>query len=433
MNFKNKNVLVYGMSSSGEWASKLLLKKKAKVFLFDDNKEKLKSKRFKDCYLVQSLSENFISQFDFIVLSPSIDLENEVVKIANKFNIKIYSELELASLFCKDMIAITGTNGKTTTVELVNAIINQKQKAVACGNIGYPLSRAVLENKRSLKVVEVSSFMLEHADEFAPTSATILNIEPDHLIRHKTIEEYAKLKYGIFKNLKSKNYAVINLDNSIAPKNKTLTITYSQNRLADVYLNNGAIYLHNEKVINLNEIKLKGKHNIYNVMCAICFAHIYKVPTNKIYNALKNFSPDKFRIEEVGEVRKIKFVNDSKSTNIASTLAAVGSINAPTILLLGGSKKGLNYSKLFSGLPKRVKVVIAFGEISQDLLLANDGKFRIFEQSNLCEAFDCAVQIAEKGDTILLSPATASYDEFQNYIERGEAFNKKVREYADKE
>ena len=218
MKFKHKNFLVYGMSSSGEWATKLLLKKKASVFLYDDNVEKLKNKKFKDCYLVQNLNENLISQFDYIVLSPSIELDNFVVQTANKFNIKMFSEIELASLFCKNFVAITGTNGKTTTVQLISALINSKRKAIACGNIGYPFSRAILENKRAIKVVEVSSFMLEHCEEFHPHVATILNIEPDHLIRHKTMEEYTRTKHQIFKNLSNQDYAIVNLDLAIRPQ-----------------------------------------------------------------------------------------------------------------------------------------------------------------------------------------------------------------------
>ena len=429
MKFKNKNVLVYGMSSSGEWATKLLLKKKAFVFLYDDDVEKLKNKKFKDCYLVSKINENFISQFDYIVLSPSIELDNFVVKVANKHKIKIFSELELASLFCKNFVAITGTNGKTTTVQLATALINTKQKAVACGNIGYPLSRAVLENKRAIKVVEVSSFMLEHCQDFCPKASTILNIEPDHLIRHKTMEEYAKCKYQIFKNLSTQNYAIINLDLPIRPPKQTLEITYSQTRSADVYLKNGAIYLHNNKIINLNELHLSGKHNIYNIMCAICFASIYKVNPQKMHSVLANFVGDNFRIQHVATINNINFYNDSKSTNIASTLASVDAVKGSIILMLGGSFKGLDYKKLFAKLNKRVKQIFAFGEIADDLISANENKFKIEKCADLFSAFDSAVKIALPEDNILLSPASASYDQFKNYIERGEAFNKKVRDY----
>ena len=165
------------MSVSGEWAAKLLLREKASVFLYDDDVEKLKSKKFKNCYMVQRLTENLISQFDYVVVSPSIDMENIVIKVANKYNIKVYSEVELASLFCKKFVAITGTNGKTTTVQLITSLIKTKRKAIACGNIGYPFSKAVLQNKRAIKVVEVSSFMLEHCETFKPFASTILNIQ----------------------------------------------------------------------------------------------------------------------------------------------------------------------------------------------------------------------------------------------------------------
>ncbi len=432
MNFKNKNVLVYGLSSSGEWAAKLLLKLKASVFLFDDNLEKLKTKHFKNCYLVQSLNENFISQFDYIILSPSIEPDNENVIIAKQLGIRIFSELEFASLFAKNYVAITGTNGKTTTVQLLTALLNKKQKAIACGNIGYPLSKAVLENKKQIKVIEVSSFMLENAVSFHPHIATILNIQPDHLIRHKSMEEYAKLKYNIFNNLTANDYAVINLDNEIRPKQQTMLVTYSQTRSADVYLKNGAIFLHNNKIINKNELNIKGKHNIYNVMCAICFAYILKVKPNDMQLVLKNFYADDYRIQHVATINNINFYNDSKSTNISSTLASVETVKGPIILLLGGSNKFLNYNELFSNLSSRVNYIFVYGEISNDLETANNNKFKLKKCRDLTEAFENATKVAISGDNILLSPATASYDQFSNYIERGKKFNELVREYETK-
>lgn len=429
MNYKNKNVLVYGMSASGEWASKLLLKLKANVYLYDDNKDKLKTKAVKNCFFVQELNEDLLSQFNFIVVSPSIEKDNPYLIIANKLNIKIYSELEFASQFCKKLVAVTGTNGKTTTVELITAILNQKYKAVACGNIGYPLSRAVLENKKAIKVAEVSSFMLEHATSFKPQIATILNIQPDHLVRHKTMEEYTKLKYNLLTNLNKNNYCVVNLDQNITPTRDVITVTYSYNHQADVCCKQGTIYLHNNKLIDINQLTLKGKHNIYNVMCAICFASILKVKPKQIVKALTNFSADRFRIERVAKINGVTFINDSKSTNIASTLACVETIKSPITLLLGGSKKGLDYSKLFNALPKRVKQIVAYGEIASELEQANNGMFNFKASQNLNDAFDLAVSKVVSGDYIVLSPATASYDQFSSYIARGEAFNKKVKEY----
>lgn len=432
MNIKNKNVLVYGLSSSGEWATKLLLKLKANVFLYDDNLDKLKTRSFKNCFLIQELNENLISQFDFLIVSPSIEKENKYLLLAKKLDKKIYSELEFASLFAKNIVAVTGTNGKTTTVELITAILNKKYKAIACGNIGYPMSRAVLEKKRYIKVAEVSSFMLENADSFSPHVATVLNIEPDHLIRHKTMEEYSSLKLSIFKNLKPRDYAVINLDLNIHPTINCMTITYSYKHMADVYIKDGCIYLHQHKIVAINELRLKGKHNIYNVMCAICYAYIYKVQPKLIREALLDFKGERYRIEWVGKTNEINFVNDSKSTNISSTLASVETIKGAVILLLGGSKKGLDYTKLFDKLNKRVRQVVVFGETADDFVLANADRFNIEKFSTLSSAFDYAVSIAKPHDTILLSPATASYDQYANFIERGRDFDKKVKEYETK-
>ena len=431
MKFKHKNVLVYGMSISGEWVAKLLKKKGANVFLFDDNLDVIKTKKIKNCYIFDELNENLIEQFDFLVVSPSIEKENQYLQIAKRLNKKIYSELEFASQFAKNLVAVTGTNGKTTTVKIITALLQTKHKAIACGNIGYPMSRAVLESKKSIKVAEVSSFMLENAETFSPHVAAITNIESDHLIRHKTMEEYSNLKKNIFKNLKPTDYAVINLDNNLNISLNSQTITYSYNHNADVCVKNGSIFLYNQKIVALNELNLKGKHNIYNIMCAICFAHIYGIKTSKMRNVLINLQGERFRIEKIATFNNINFVNDSKSTNIASTLASVETIKGAIVLLLGGANKGLNYKKLFSNMSKRVKQIIVYGEISNQLILENENKFNMTKCKDLKDAFHEAINIANPNDTILLSPATASYDQYSNYIERGKHFDELVKQYMN--
>lgn len=428
MKLKNKKVLVYGLSTSGKWVSQLLIKKKASVFLYDDDLSKLRSKNLTNCYLVQELSEDMIADLNFLIVSPSIEMDNKFLLLAKKYNKKIFSELEFASLFCKNLVAITGTNGKTTTTDLVAQLLNTKQKAVACGNIGYSLSQAVIEKKNHLKVVEVSSFMLENAKTFSPHVATVLNIEPDHLIRHKTMQEYTNLKLSIFKNLKPADYAVINLDNKITTNQTCKQITYSYNKPANVNVQGGYICLNNEKIIAINELKLKGKHNIYNIMCAICFAYVYKVKIENIREVLKSFKPDKFRIEKIASVNGINFINDSKSTNIASTLACVDSVKGSIILLLCGSKKSLDYETLFKNLPKRVKHIVIFGEITEQVNNANTN-FKIEVVENMKEAIEFATSIALKNDNIVLSPSSASYDQYNSYIERGEDFNNQVKSY----
>ncbi len=429
MNYKHKNVLVYGMSMSGEWVAKLLKKNKANVFLYDDNLEVLNQKKIKNCYVLNELNENLIEQFDFLVVSPSIEKDNINLRIAKKLNIKIYSELEFASLFCKNLVAVTGTNGKTTTVNIITALLQTKFKAIACGNIGFPLSRAVMESKKSIKVAEVSSFMLENAESFSPHVASITNIEQDHLIRHKTMDEYRSLKMNIFKNLKTTDYAVVNLDSKIEPTKNLHIVTYSYNLNADVCVKNGAIFLHNEKIVNINELNLKGKHNIYNIMCAICFASVYKIKPKKIRNVLINLKGEKYRIEKVAKINDVNFINDSKSTNIASTLASVESVKGAIILLLGGSNKNLDYKPMFKSLSKRVKLVVAYGETANQFVLANENKFKIEKCENLEQAFNVAIKNTLPNDTILLSPATASYDQYSNYVERGKHFDSLVKKY----
>lgn len=430
MKIKNKNVLIYGMSVSGEWAMCLAKKHKAIVFVYDDNEDVL-NKNYPNAFVVRELTESIIKELDLIVVSPSI--ENEKLDAFIKQNKQIMSELEFASNFTKNIIAITGTNGKTTTTSITQKILSKKKKTVACGNIGYPLSRAVLEHKRAIKVTEVSSFMLEHSTTFCPTVATLLNIHDDHLIRHKTMHEYSEIKLSIFKNLTKKDYAVVNLDEKICPTQQTNIITYSYNHKSNVRVKNGYIEKEGKRIVALNELKLKGKHNIYNIMCAICIASIFKVSDEKIREALLEISNEKYRIELVGRINNINFINDSKSTNINSTLASTETVKGVIILLLGGSNKGLDYTKLFNNLTKRVKEIVVFGEIANELEKANKNKFKLTTCKDLSSSFDYAVSISKHNDTILLSPASASYDQFSNYIERGELFNKKVSEYASRQ
>lgn len=432
MKLKFKNVLVYGLSISGESVAVLLKKKKCNVFLYDDDSFKLKAKAIKGCYVLQKLNAQIISQFDFIVVSPSIEKDNEYLILARQEDIPIYSEVEFASNFCKDFLAITGTNGKTTTVELVTAILNKKKKAIACGNIGYPLSRAVLNNKKAIKVVEVSSFMLENCTNFKPHLATILNVSPDHLIRHKTMEEYTNLKLKIFKNQSNLDFCVVNLDENLKIDSQATKITYSYKKLADVYVKGGYVYLHEHRLFAINELNLKGKHNVYNVMCAVACAYAYKVKPKRIRKAVLNYHPKRFRIEYINSVNGINFYNDSKSTNISSTLASVETIKGNIILLLGGSNKVLDYREMFLKLPKRIKNIVVYGEIADNFINANDGIFNIQKADTLQNAFNLAISSAKKNDNILLSPATASYDQYTSFIERGEDFNRLVEEYANK-
>ncbi len=428
MNYKYKNFLVYGLSSSGESVSKLLKRLHANVFLYDDDEIKARNLHIPNCYVLSDINEDLISQMDYMIVSPSITLDNQYIRMAEAHGVKVFSEIEFASQYCDKLVAITGTNGKTTTVQLITAILNQKHKAIACGNIGYPLSRAVLEKNRYIKVAEVSSFMLEHCDTFHPHVATVLNISPDHLIRHGDIDTYTEIKKKIFQNLQSKDHIVINIDEGLDIESSAKRITYSYDHHADISVRDGYIYLFGDRVISIHELPIKGRHNVYNTMCAIAYGYIYKVSIKKMREALISFVPEKYRNELVAVVNNIRFVNDSKSTNIASTLASVSSMKSGVILLLGGSKKGLDYSQLFTHLSKKVKEIIVFGEISEDLINANTN-FSIHEVKDLSDAVDMAIELAIPNDTILLSPASASYDQFENYIERGRLFDRKVRAY----
>lgn len=449
INFFAKKVLVYGLSSSGIWSSILLIKKNAKCFVYDDNKLALNNLKFPEKYSnllckvskISKLTNEFLLSIDAIVLSPGVSINKKQIQFAKQNGKLIISELELGYLFCKNKIlAITGTNGKTTTTELLTTILKTQTKAVSVGNVGYPITQAVVEKRKGYFVTEVSSFMLEAIYSFRPNIATITNISPDHLDRHKTYDNYKKLKIKIFDFLGKNNLAVVNLDddyvNLIKP-NLYQIVFFSQKYVCHgAYLFNNVVYYSNkkaEKIISLNDVKLKGKHNVYNILCAICFAKKLNIKTKNIVKVLKIFKTIKYRYEFVQNVNDIMFINDSKSTTVASTNMAVESTNQPIILLLGGSDKNLSFDDLFVNFEK-VKFYCVYGQTAQKIFETAKNKnitnIQMFE--NLQTSFDYAVKIAVPNDCVLLSPACASFDQFKNYEDRGEYFNKLVKEYGEK-
>lgn len=449
INFFVKNVLVYGMSESGIWTSILLIKKNAKCFVYDDNKKVVNNLKFPTKYTnllkkinkIEKLTNNLILSFDAIVVSPGVSIDNKFLKYAKKNGKLVISELEFVFLNCRNKIlAITGTNGKTTTTELITAMLNIQIKATAVGNIGYPLTRAIVEKISGCFVVEVSSFMLEAIISFKADIATITNIAPDHLDRHKTFKNYKNLKLKIFDNLNKNDTAIVNLDddyvNNIKP-NKYKIIFFSQK-----YVCHGAYSLNNvvyysakkvEKIIDIEDIKIKGKHNIYNILCAICFAKKLNIKTNNVIKVLKTFETAKYRYQLVGCYNGISFVNDSKSTTVASTNMAIESTDQPIFLLLGGSDKNINYEDLFIHQSK-IKYYCVYGQTAQKIFdiakEKNISNIQVFQ--NLKDAFDFCISNAISNDCVLLSPACASFDQFKNYEERGEYFNKLVKDYGKK-
>jgi len=443
MSLKNKKVLVYGLGKSGLGAIKLLKLKKAKIFVYDDNTEVLK--QFKDdCVInIEAITENFLEEIDLIVVNPCVSIYSDNLKLAFIKNVKIISEIELAYL-CKKgkVISITGSNGKSTTSTLIYNIFNLANKnAVLVGNIGNSFCGEVAKGKKQTYVVEVSSFQLETIEKYRSDTACFLNFSENHLDRHFSLKNYFETKCRIFKNSNKKDYKILNYDDEKVRYINTKFNTFYFSRFEIVkgtFVKDGSIYFKNgvkiEKIIGLDSVKLIGEHNLENVLCAVLVAKLNKIKNEFIKNAVENFYGINHRIEYVDEIGGVKYFNDSKSTTCKATLTALDCFkNNRVLLILGGSDKGFEFTPLFENLPKCVKNIICIGEVKNKILLEakKHSFFNITESDSFINAIHLArlMSVSENLDIVLLSPATASFDMFKNFEERGETFKKIIKEF----
>ena len=443
MYFRNQKFMVAGISKSGESSARFLLKHGAQVYIYDDvisdNIRVLMAE-------LESLGAHIVDADSFIdatllcdilVLSPGIPIDNPLPIAFKKQGKTIIGEAELGAMFLKaNTIAVTGTNGKTTTVSMLNSILlNAGFNSIACGNIGTPIVGEV-ENLGidDYAVVEISSFQLETLSSLRPHIAIITNITEDHLNRHYNMENYIFLKRKILRNLRESEYAVLNYDDeevrNFAQHTKSKVVYFSLNtRIDGAYYENGAIYFNGEKYLDVKDMIIKGEHNVYNALACVAAAHILGIDKVKTVEALCKFKGIKHRIEEVAKINGVTYIDDSKGTNVDATLKAVKTMQSPTIILLGGKDKGYDYAPLFVDLQNsNVVHAILYGENRFKLL---NSAIRVgFISFSLCSEFDTAVKlsgyIAKSGQNVLLSPASSSFDSFSNYEERGDAFKKLV-------
>lgn len=423
MKIKNKRVLVYGLGMSGKQTVQFLLERKAKVFVFDDNvKMDLPSTiRF-------NLNYDF-KQIDFAVVSPGI-FDTYLLKLLTIANIPILSEIEFASLFVKKgkVVAITGTNGKTTTTQMIGNLLREAGKeCLVCGNIGVPFISCVNQDKKNMVfVVEVSSFQLEHCNTFRPDVALILNISPDHLNRHKTMQVYKDLKFSIAKNQTKRDVLIVNqnlLDDPHMKEVKAKVLSFGEKQ-ANMMVQNGQICLNGQNMLDTSTLAILGQKNLENLMAAMLVAWVFGVDTSVVENVAKTFKADHHRIEKIGKVGGVTFIDDSKATNVSSTICALEVLGEqPIILLLGGSDKGYDFDEIFDH-TLFVKQVICYGQTKERILLSAQRKH--FENITVCDnmtfATTKAMELATKGDVVLLSPACASFDEFRSYEHRAQVF-----------
>lgn len=449
MNLTGKRVMVAGSGISGIGAAKLLAKIGADVVIYDGNKEVNKEELMEKLpqeyefeIVLGEMTKALLDGISLMVVSPGIALDAPCMELAKQSGIEIWGEIELAYRFSKGRLAaITGTNGKTTTTSLTGEIMKSCFESVfVVGNIGNPYTEAALSTvEDSVTIAEISSFQLETVHEFAPQISAILNITPDHLNRHKTIENYIRIKESITKNQSEENICILNYEEEILRNfGKTLScrvIYFSSQRKLDegICLHNSRIvYMHNGEeipVCRVAELKLLGTHNVENVMAAAAIAFAMGVPAEKISETVKSFRAVEHRIEFIREHKEVYYYNDSKGTNPDASIKAIQAMERPTVLIAGGYDKDSDFREYVRAFAGKVHSLILLGATKQKIADAAraEGFEEIIMTESLKEAVDMAARRAAPGDAVLLSPACASWDMFKSYEERGNRF----REFVD--
>ena len=454
MDFQNACALVIGCGMSGVAAAKLLKGAGAKVVLFDSNAD-LDLKALEDkfteterpVFAKGELSEEQKQEITVVVPSPGVPVDTGMVAEFAQKDIPVIGELELGYLFAKGkLIAITGTNGKTTTTALTGEIMRNYAKSVfVVGNIGNPYTlEAGKTTYSSYTVAEVSSFQLETIDSFKPDASAILNITPDHLNRHHTMENYVAVKENIAKNQAPGSVCVLNYEDSYTKKfGESLTEVWpvyfsSARKLKDgIWADDEAIYLASAGVdtfvMRIDEMSLLGKHNVENVMAAIALTLSVGVPLPSIVETVKQFKAVEHRIEYVATKKGVAYYNDSKGTNPDAAIKAVEAMNRPTVLIGGGYDKQNTYDEWIESFGDKIKCLVLLGQTREKI--AECARAHGFTDIIMTESLEEAVSVcaaqAKDGDAVLLSPACASWGMFPNYEVRGRMFKDLVNALED--
>ncbi len=448
MHFENKTVLVVGTGKSGVAAVKLLNEKKAHVVLLEGNadisKDDIMAKfeaGVEFDLIIGELPEKMMSDIDIAVLSPGVPTDSPFVIKMQEYGIAVWGEIELAYVCGKGkLIAITGTNGKTTTTALTGEIMKTYYDSVyVVGNIGYPYTEfAAKMQDNSVTVAEVSSFQLETIHEFKPSVSAVLNITPDHLNRHHTMECYTQTKARIAENQTKDDVCVLNYEDEllrkIAKDIPAQVFWFSSEHQLEkgIWLEGeDIIYCDTEKikVCSIHDMKLLGKHNYENVMAAVAIAMHAGVPIDCIRKAVREFNAVEHRIEFVKEVNGVKYYNDSKGTNPDAAIKAVEAMVSPTVVIDGGYDKQSSYEEWIASFKDKVKCLVLLGATKDKIAdtAKKMGFTNIIMTSSLEEAVKVSSEQAVSGDAVLLSPACASWDMFKSFEQRGELFKEYVR------
>lgn len=450
MQYTNKTVLVVGMARSGVAAAQLLVKHGAHVIVNDNKtREELGDAlapldTLPVTWALGRPAAELLDGIDALVISPGIPDTVPFVKTAREMGVYVLGELELAyQLAPGEMVAVTGTNGKTTTVSLLGEIFkNAGRVSYVVGNIGYPYSHAALTAKKDdVFVCEVSSFQMETADTFHPKAAALLNITEDHLNRHGTMAEYTRMKMRVFANQTADDVAVFNADdpalNELRGQVKAQVMLFSRKQKVDngAYVQDGQIVISHggavKPVCDVTEVRIPGPHNLENALAATCVAAAMGVPAPVIRHTLRTFQGVEHRIEFVRELDGVRYINDSKGTNVDSTIKAVQTMNRPTTIILGGYDKHCDFTPLAKEMVaspmirEAVLIGVTADQIERTLIAC--GFTAIHRANTLEDAVNQCRTLSSDGWNVLLSPACASFDMFPDYEARGRIFKEIVR------
>jgi len=437
LRYNEQNIAVLGAGLSGTAAALLLKAEGARVTLLDSAEEKNLLKSTIDNLRKEGVrvicgkaADEDSSTYQMAVLSPGIDPASRLARNFSGRKIDMIGELELGWRFCETpAIAVTGTNGKTTTTELLAQMLNAcGQRTIACGNIGKPLSEVARERKPlDVLTVEVSSFQLETTQTFHPSISLWLNFAPDHLDRYRSVADYRAAKLRIFENQTEQDVAVVNAAEAL-PKIRPRRITFSAySNQADFRLSNGAIVYQNQAVLRLSDTKLRGLHNIENVMATLAAGVARGLLFEQMVPPLRNYEPRPHRCEFVREVDGVDYVNDSKATNLDAVEKALRSQTKPVILIAGGKDKGFTFAPLRSLVKEKARSTILIGEMAESIRRSWSGAVHSEIANSLADAVERAHVVAKPGDVVLFSPGTSSFDMFKSYADRGDQFRTLVQ------
>lgn len=449
MDLKGKKIIVVGSGISGIGAVHLLYQTGAEILLYDGNeklkKEEIKAKLPKDCSITIQIGEwnaDILKEVNIMIVSPGIAVDAPCVRMAKEAGILIWGEIELAYQFSKGKLAaITGTNGKTTTTALTGEILKAARESVyVVGNIGIPYTSVALETKEeTMTVAEISSFQLETIWKFAPQVSAILNITPDHLNRHKTMENYIAVKESITKNQSKEDTCVLNYEDPILREfgtfvpTKTIFFSSKQKLEKGLYLEGEEIVYQTDTellpIVKISELQLVGIHNVENVMAATAIAYAMGISMEVIRKVVREFRGVEHRVEFVCEKDGVLYYNDSKGTNPDASIQAIRAMSRPTLLIGGGYDKQSDFDSYIKEFKDKVKLLVLIGATKEKIAKTarRYGFDAILFADSLKEAVQLCQEHAKQGDAVLLSPACASWDMFQSYEQRGTLFKEYVK------